>query len=170
MNIGTNVWGPHGWAFIHYITLGYPNNPSDKDKQDYYNFFRSLFDVIPCVACANNYKKHIKEYPLDNKVLSNKQSFINWGIDMHNAVNKLNNKKIYSYEDGLQDIIKNIKFIYKKKTKKNIKYVKNTNNIKKNSDVNTFVCPYKSSPTTKYIMIGMIVLIVILLQIKFSKK
>ena len=30
---GPNVWGPHGWKFIHYITLGYPRKPTNKIKQ-----------------------------------------------------------------------------------------------------------------------------------------
>ena len=34
---GPNVWGPYGWKFIHYVTLGYPNNPSNEDKLKYLN-------------------------------------------------------------------------------------------------------------------------------------
>ena len=45
---GPDVWGPHGWKFIHYITLGYPNNPTPLDKSQYYNFFESLNPLIEC--------------------------------------------------------------------------------------------------------------------------
>jgi hypothetical protein len=39
---GPDVWGPHGWKFIHYITLGYPTNPTQEDKTKYANFFNAL--------------------------------------------------------------------------------------------------------------------------------
>ena len=22
------IWGPHGWKFLHYVSLGYPEKPS----------------------------------------------------------------------------------------------------------------------------------------------
>ena len=28
-------WGPHGWKFIHYVSLGYPENPTEEDKHKY---------------------------------------------------------------------------------------------------------------------------------------
>ncbi len=33
MSIGPKDWGPHGCKFIHYITLGYPKNPSNEKKK-----------------------------------------------------------------------------------------------------------------------------------------
>ena len=33
------VWGPHGWYFLHSITLAYPDNPTDDDKTYHKNFF-----------------------------------------------------------------------------------------------------------------------------------
>lgn len=106
--IGPDTWGPPGWKFIHYVTLGYPFNPSQEDKLKYKNFLLSLQDVIPCIICANNYKKHLLEYPLNDLVLSSKLNLIHWGIDMHNAVNKINHKKIYKYDEGIEEIIKNL--------------------------------------------------------------
>ena len=32
---GPDKWGPHGWKFIHYVTLGYPHKPSKSDKLKY---------------------------------------------------------------------------------------------------------------------------------------
>lgn len=104
---GPDVWGPHGWKFIHYITLGYPSYPTDKEKETYYNFFTLLGDVIPCSVCANNYKEHLKKTPLDKYALKNTQSLMEWGILMHNHVNAINGKKIYSFDEGIKAIIKN---------------------------------------------------------------
>jgi len=104
---GPDVWGPHGWKFIHYITLGYPNQPSIEIKERYLNFFNSLKYVIPCSICGVNFIKHMEEYPLTDKILSNKTDFINWGILMHNLVNISNNKPQYSNAEGLAAIKKN---------------------------------------------------------------
>ena len=110
---GPDVWGPHGWKFIHFITLGY--NP--KNKNNYKNFFKNMANMLPCSICSNHYREHLKIYPLNDHVLSSRQNFINWGINMHNAVNKDHNKKIYGYDDGLQEIIKNSDTIYVKNNK-----------------------------------------------------
>jgi hypothetical protein len=104
---GPDVWGPHGWKFIHYITLGYPIKPTIEIKQQYLNFFNTLKNVIPCSICGNNYRKHIKQFPLTNEILDDKKKFINWGITMHNLVNILNNKKEYENDEAIEEIIKN---------------------------------------------------------------
>ena len=105
---GPDVWGPHGWKFIHYITLGYPNNPSVTDKKQYYEFFDNLKNVIPCSICGNHYKEHLKVFPLSEKVLSDKKKFIEWGINMHNMVNKVNKKRIFTFEEGFKEINNNL--------------------------------------------------------------
>jgi len=102
---GPNIWGPHGWKFIHYITIGYPLYPSNDDKKNYLDFFNQLKHVIPCSICGNNYAIHIKKYPLTFEILDNKKRFIEWGITMHNLVNLSNNKKQYSFNEGLQEIL-----------------------------------------------------------------
>jgi hypothetical protein len=104
---GPDIWGPHGWKFIHYITLGYPANPTKKDKQEYYDFFMNLSNVIPCSVCENHFKEHLKITPLDEEALSSKENLMAWGITMHNHVNARNNKKIHSVRDALRAIIEN---------------------------------------------------------------
>lgn len=105
---GPDVWGPHGWKFIHYITLGYPNNPSETEKKQYYDFFDNLKNVIPCSICGNHYKEHLTIFPLSDQVLSNKIKFIEWGINMHNMVNKVNKKRIFTLEEGFKEIKNNL--------------------------------------------------------------
>ena len=103
---GPDVWGPHGWKFIHYVTLGYPGDPDENDKRNYYNFFETLKNVIPCSICGNNFIKHLTINPLTDKILSNKMSFIEWGINMHNLTNQENNKKNFSLKEGYEEIKK----------------------------------------------------------------
>jgi hypothetical protein len=106
MAIGPDEWGVHGWKFIHHIALGYPNEPTDNDKNNYKSFFLLIGDVLPCYICSNHYKQNLLTHPLTDNVLSNKINLINWTIDMHNEVNKINGKKIYSYNEAI-NLIKN---------------------------------------------------------------
>lgn len=107
INLGPNVWGPYGWKFLHFITIGYPENPSNQDKLNYKNFFQSLGNVIPCPTCAQHYKQHMDLLPLTDSILSNKKNLINWLIDVHNEVNKTLNKRTYTYEEGIDLILSN---------------------------------------------------------------
>ena len=106
---GPDIWGPHGWRFLHYMTLGYPNKPTENDKKIYRNFIETFKEIIPCNLCKNHFKKNLLVHPLTDNVMSNTLNFINWSIDMHNEVNKSNNKRILSYKDGLEEILRNCK-------------------------------------------------------------
>jgi len=94
-------WGPYGWKFMHMIALAYPIAPLDEDKQNYYNFFTSLGNVLPCQMCINHYKENLIKYPLTDNVLSTRDNLLKWTIDLHNEVNKSNNKYIYDYDTAI---------------------------------------------------------------------
>lgn len=98
-NINPNLWGPSGWKFLHYITLSYPDNPDKTIKETFKNFFTDLYKILPCEKCRLNYINHLKIYPINDNVLKNKESIVNWLINMHNLVNVINNKKEYTYTD-----------------------------------------------------------------------
>ena len=102
---GPDVWGPHGWKFIHFVTLGYPNHPTKNDKEIYKNFFKTLRTVIPCSICADNYKKHLLIKPLTDDILNDRIKLIKWGITMHNLVNLEHNKKIMTFDEGIEKIL-----------------------------------------------------------------
>lgn len=103
--MGPSTWGPHGWRFFHYVTLGYPENPTNKDIKIYKKFFKSIGNILPCSMCRNNYKDHIQKFPLTSNIMNNKKELIKWGIMMHNIVNKELGKKIYTNEEVINDII-----------------------------------------------------------------
>ena len=104
-----NIWGSHLWFSLHTITFTYPLIPSLKDKQQFKNFFISLKDVIPCSICQKNYKRHLKEFPIDNH-LNNRKDLVIWLIDVHNMVNSEIGKKVMSYET----VIKKYENVYNK--------------------------------------------------------
>ena len=103
--MGPDIWGPHGWKFLHFVTLGYPENPTSDEKKIYKTFFSLIQIVLPCKLCAENYKKHLKEYPITDEILADKNKFISWCIKIHNLVNIKNNSKVYSDEEALKLIL-----------------------------------------------------------------
>ena len=107
MQLGPNIWGPHLWKALHMISIGYPNEPNEEQKQNYRSFFETFYQVIPCSICSNNYKNHLKELPITNDTMKNKQNLANWVIDIHNIVNKELGKPIIEHDDGLLLIFNN---------------------------------------------------------------
>ena len=99
--IGPNVWGPHGWKFMHYVSLGYPQEPTENDKRNYKEFYSNLKNVLPCKTCAMNYERNLTELPIDN-ALQSRDSLVKWVIDIHNKVNKETNKRELGYDEAIQ--------------------------------------------------------------------
>ena len=115
------VWGPPAWTFLHSVTLAYPDNPSDIDKYNYENFFNILQPILPCAKCSYNYMKHLQEDPITNH-LDSKKSLVNWLINVHNKVNKSNNKRELTYNE----VMNHYKLLYNGDlTSKPLKEVKN---------------------------------------------
>jgi hypothetical protein len=98
--IGPDTWGPVVWHALHYITLGYPSNPSQDKKDKYKHFFTLLSDVLPCSICANHFSENLIKMPLSDEVLETKESLVKWLIDFHNIVNEKNKKPIIKYEEA----------------------------------------------------------------------
>jgi hypothetical protein len=137
---GPDVWGPHGWKFIHYVTLGYPTKPTDEQKQKYKTFLTLLGTVLPCSICANHFTENLVNLPLDDDVMSTRENLIKWGIDIHNIVNESRNKPIIEYKDARNMIDSDTKC--KKKTIIELIH----NNVKSDdskSDVKCSTIPYE---------------------------
>ena len=92
------IWGPPAWTFLHSITLAYPDNPSDLDRFNYETFFNKLQPILPCAKCSQNYMRHLQEDPITNN-LDSKNSLVKWLINVHNKVNKTNDKKELTYNE-----------------------------------------------------------------------
>ncbi len=86
------------------VALTYPNNPTEADKKNYLNFFKSLQDVLPCPICAEHFKEQMEQYPIR---LENTESLFRWTVDIHNKINKENNKNVLSYDEAIDEINKN---------------------------------------------------------------
>ena len=87
MNFNPKVWGRNAWNFIHFVALGYPNQPTNEQKEFYKMFFKSLTTVLPCKKCRTNYSRHFKKYKIDNYLGSSKQLF-QWTVMVRNAIQR----------------------------------------------------------------------------------
>ena len=101
------IWGPHAWMFLHSITLEYPDKPTEQEINDMYIFLTSLGNILPCKKCKYNFKSHLKKYPISNDTLKNKKNLTKWLIDIHNCVNKMQNKKTLDYDEAIKLILIN---------------------------------------------------------------
>jgi len=102
----TRYWGPDAWDLLHFISLDYPNNPSDNDKLIYSHFFNSLPFVLPCFYCRSSFTDYLKELPIEN-YFNSKKNIIEWVWKLHNKVNdKLRKQKLISYPNPPLSIIK----------------------------------------------------------------
>jgi hypothetical protein len=107
------IWGKHTWIFLHSITLNYPDNPTDEEIKNHYDFFINLSNILPCYKCREHYELNLQKFKLTKNILKSKELFIKWLIDIHNSVNLSNNKKIESYGTIMKyyDELYNKKFI-----------------------------------------------------------
>jgi len=101
-----DIWGKYQWISIHLITLGYPDNPTEDDKQHYYEYFQLLQYVLPCAKCRYNLSTHLQKYPLTEDALSSKTTLVKWGIDLHNVVNYYLGKRMLTYSEAMDALNK----------------------------------------------------------------
>ena len=92
-------FGPCLWRSIHIIALGYPENPTEIDKQTYTNYYRDLWKIIPCLKCSLNYRRHWTELPIYS-FLDSREHLFEWTVLLHNIVNQELGKKQITLEEA----------------------------------------------------------------------
>ena len=85
-------------GFFYIVLLYHYQKKYQKIYKKIYIYFSLLQKLLPCPSCKDNYKKHLVKYPLNNR-LKTKKDVVTWLVDIHNEVNKMNNKSIMSYKD-----------------------------------------------------------------------
>lgn len=96
-NLDPKVWGKHGWFFLESVIIGYPEKPTEHDKSRFKKWFTLIQYVLPCEKCRYNYRRHLQEHPLNDKILSCKRKLMEWMIQIHNLASGTN----YSYNDTM---------------------------------------------------------------------
>ena len=85
------------WYLLHSISYFYPQEPTEKDRYYTSKFFNFCVpNMILCSYCKSHYIDYINITPVN---LINRNYLINWVIDLHNDINKRNNKKIYNKKE-----------------------------------------------------------------------
>jgi hypothetical protein len=100
-NILPDVWGPHGWKFMHFVALGYPDRPDESTRKQYQEFFESFQHVLPCQSCATHYQESLQRVPVSEH-LKDRDTLLRWTFDLHNDVNKHKGKSVLSYDEALK--------------------------------------------------------------------
>ena len=77
-------WGGFIWGTIHEVAIGYPEVPSDADREEYRQFYELIMKVLPCPVCKEEFNKMKDSYPID---LKDRDALFAWTVDIHNAVN-----------------------------------------------------------------------------------
>ena len=95
------VWGPHGWFFLHSITMSYPEKPTKKDMENYSNFFHMIPNVLPCEVCQKHFRQHMAENPIE-PALKNGQTLVEWLINIHNMANIILGKPTMTFEQVIE--------------------------------------------------------------------
>lgn len=85
----TSVWGPGLWHFLHVISFNYPIEPTEEHKQQYYDFMKQLEFILPCRYCRDNYKKNIRDVPLNKSVFRSRDTFSRYVYRLHEHINTM---------------------------------------------------------------------------------
>ena len=103
------IWGPLQWQLLHMIASTYPENPTDIDKQNYYNYFLALGNVLPCQFCKHHFKQTLIAMNFNMGVFENQETLFRFVFDLHNTVNERLKKPImddYAYFRRRYDLYK----------------------------------------------------------------
>ena len=85
-----STWGPPRWFSLHMATFGYPVKPSDEHKKNMKQLIFLWEYELPCCCCRSNYREHLKHvFKEENQseILASRESMIQFGFALHNAVN-----------------------------------------------------------------------------------
>lgn len=101
------IWGNHFWKTLHYISLEYPNFPTENDKNAMKNIINALPYLLPCIECRFHIKKNLEIYPLTDDILSIKLKLVLWLHNLHNMVNIMLKKNTMTFEEAMLSLFKN---------------------------------------------------------------
>jgi hypothetical protein len=107
INLSPLHWGPKTWFFLESAGIAYPKNPTDDQKTSAKNFIVSLKDLLPCETCRIHYNEFLKNTPDLDSVVRNRDSFIDYIVNLHNNVRVRNKQselpisKVFKYYEDI---------------------------------------------------------------------
>ena len=84
------IWGPGMWQTMHMIAATFPEHPTQEQSRQYYTFFASLANVLPCRGCREEYAEMIRgggPLALTSRTVSGRMPLFAWTVAVHDAVN-----------------------------------------------------------------------------------
>jgi hypothetical protein len=85
----TALWGPLGWMTLHSISICYPENPEESDKQTLDKFMNAFAGSISCPDCKNHFGKMFSNYKrLQPDWNASRYNLFLAVCRMHNTVNR----------------------------------------------------------------------------------
>ena len=99
IGLDQKTWGPSAWAFLHAVTLNYPDAPDQSTQELYRRFFSVVGEVLPCKKCRNHYKTHVTTIPIR---LQSRKDLVEWMVDIHNLANRATDKPVWTYRQAVE--------------------------------------------------------------------
>jgi hypothetical protein len=96
-----NHWGPSNWYWFHLISITSPILFKKNDIKFYNKLIYYMLLLIPCSKCVSDFKNYIKLTIQEKGQFKTRIDFIKFFIDIHNNVNKNNNKPVLDYQDAI---------------------------------------------------------------------
>ena len=96
-----NHWGNSNWYWFHLISIKSPLIFTKNDIKFYNKLIYYMTLAIPCSKCILHFKNHIKKHILENGQFKTRANLIKFFIDIHNDVNKNNNKSVLDYQEAI---------------------------------------------------------------------
>ena len=93
-------WGPSAWTFLHTVSFSYSQDPTDKEREDTFDFMHKFAAVIPCKRCRTDWINYLQTNLATSrsKALDNRTNFSMFVVDGHNYVNAKLGKPMIQYE------------------------------------------------------------------------
>jgi hypothetical protein len=155
VNINSDIWGPKGWFFLDTIILGYPDKPTVDEKTAFMNFLASLKVVLPCEKCRIHFTEYIKKNPLNDIILSSKKKLVEWILECHNNVRRLQKKQTLTLDDFYNYYSKQI----------NLDIDRVTSEVKEKSKINNIL----GGLTKTHLTYGIVIILLILIALLYMK-
>ena len=104
---GKDIWGPVTWRALHMLTFNIKDDKFKEKQKELFDIIIKICASLPCQKCAFHASHLIKKYKIEN--MNEKKKLILYMFNLHNSVNKRNNKKKISYNEFI-NIYNNLSF------------------------------------------------------------
>ena len=97
IQINPKYWGKSTWKCLSCIALTY----SKKNKENFKIFFEKIGNILPCKKCCEHYNQFLPSLDI---ALENKDTLIDWLLEIRNDINIKSSKKILTINDIMKEV------------------------------------------------------------------